>query len=341
MKAMRGFRVINNRSKASAPSRVRIAAPRLRFTFITHSSSFMPAFILIAFLLFSSLPSSALAQGVPGRRATQATQSARSHETSSPVEPEMIESAMSVVCTEREADPVGSMPIDEMQARPSLPVGHPDTIAGARRAERLLPVARELTINALRELADQYGLAAFRVRDAIIRIKAVKYIEPDMELRDNAAVVLSDPHTISFGTIFLAGLRSDEGMVSVLSHELVHIADGKTDTLRPLFRMIGRRAAGMTGLNIYGHRPEELTCDLVGAMAAGALVARTPNTESLARRLARSVEHNCVEEDDTDEDHLSPRNTMRAVFALNPELARDIMDREGLYLPVEKPRPPQ
>jgi hypothetical protein len=30
---------------------------------------------------------------------------------------------------------------------------------------------------------------------------------------------------------------------------------------------------------------------------------------------------------------------MRAVFALNPELARDIMNREGFYVPVEKARP--
>jgi hypothetical protein len=30
---------------------------------------------------------------------------------------------------------------------------------------------------------------------------------------------------------------------------------------------------------------------------------------------------------------------MRAVFALNPNLARDIMDREGLYLPLEKSSP--
>jgi hypothetical protein len=256
-----------------------------------------------------------------------------------PIEPEMIERTMSTVCLEREADPLGSVPIDEMQARPSLPLSHHETIAGVRRAERLLPIARELTIDALRQLAEQYGLAPYRVRDAIARIKAVKNIEPDMELRDNAAVVLSDPHTISFGTIFLAGLKSDEGMVSVLSHELVHIADGKTDSLRPLFRLVGRRASVLTGLSIYGHRPEELTCDLVGAMATSALVTRTPSAESLARRLARSVEHNCVEEDDTDEDHLSPRNTMRAVFALNPELARDIMNREGFYVPLEKARP--
>jgi hypothetical protein len=253
----------------------------------------------------------------------------------------MVERAMAAVCSEREADPQGSVPIDEMQSRPSLPLNHPDVIAGARRAERLLPLARVLTIEALRQIADEYGLAPLKIRVAIARIRAVKNIEPDMDLRDNAAVVLTDPQTISFGTIFLAGLRSDEGMISVLSHELVHIADGKTDSLRPLFRLIGRRAASLTGLNIYGHRPEELTSDLVGAMASRSLVARTPSTESLPRRLARSVEHNCVEEDDTDEDHLSPRDTMRAVFALNPALARDIMNRDGFYPPLERSRTPQ
>ena len=250
----------------------------------------------------------------------------------------MVERAMAAVCTEREADPQGSIPIDEMQARPSMPLNHTDVVAGAQRAERLLPIARVLTIEALRQIADEYGLAPARVRAATARIRAVNNIEPDMELRDNAAVVLNDPHTISFGTIFLAGLRSDEGMVSVLAHELIHIADGKTDSLRPLFRLVGRRAASLTSLSIYGHRPEELTSDLVGAMASRALVTRMPNAESLSRRLARSVEHNCVEEDDTDEDHLSPRNTMRAVFALDPALARDIMNHDRFYPPLEKPR---
>jgi hypothetical protein len=330
---MGGCRVGDNESNERERARIRVRVRGRRSSFILPPSAVILALVL---LLLPAFDRSAIAQSVQGRRDAQA---ARSHETSRPIEPEMIERAMGAVCEEREADPLGSVPIDEMQARPSLPLAHPDTIAGTRRAERLLPVARELAIAALRQLADEYGLTPVRVRDAVARIKAVKNIEPDMELRDNAAVVLSDPHTISFGTIFLASLRSDEGMVSVLSHELIHIADGKTDTLRPLFRVIGRRAASLTALSIYGHRPEELTCDLVGAMAASALVARTPGTESLARRLARSVEHNCVEEDDTDEDHLSPRNTMRAVFALNPALARDIMDREGFYLPLEKSIP--
>jgi hypothetical protein len=118
-------------------------------------------------------------------------------------------------------------------------------------------------------------------------------------------------------------------MISVMAHELTHIADGKEDGLQALFHLVARRAATLTNLRISGRRPEELTCDLVGAMAARSFITRTPNNEKLARRLARAVEHNCVEEDDTDEAHLSPRNTMRALLALDPTLARDLIgDRE-------------
>jgi hypothetical protein len=246
-----------------------------------------------------------------------------------PDEGEIVERAIGAACTERASDPLGSVPIDVMQARPSLAVGHPDAVSGARRADRLLPVAKGLVIESLEELAREYNIDEKRVRAAAQRVMAVNKIEPDMELRDNASVILSTPRTIYFGTIFLAGLPSDEGMVSVLAHELTHIADGKEDGLQPLFRLVGRRAASLTNLRIYGRRPEELTCDLVGAMAARSFITRTPNNEKLARRLARAVEHNCVEEDDTDDAHLSPRNTMRALLALDPTLARDLIgDRE-------------
>lgn len=246
-----------------------------------------------------------------------------------PEEGDIVERAIGAACTERASDPLGSVPIDVMQARPSLPLGHADAVAGARRADRLLPVAKGLVVEALEQLAREYNIDAKRVRAAASRVMAVNKIEPDVELRDNASVILSTPRVIYFGTIFLAGLPSDEGMVSVLAHELTHIADGKEDGLQNLFRQVGRRAAILTGLRISGRRPEELTCDLIGAMAARAHITRTPNGERLSRRLARAVEHNCVEEDDTDEAHLSPRNTMRALLALDPLLARDIIgDRD-------------
>jgi hypothetical protein len=257
----------------------------------------------------------------------------------SPDEGDIVERAIGVACTERASDPLGSVPIDVMQSRPSLPAGHTDAVAGARRAERLLPVAKGLVIETLDELAREYNIDERKIRAAAARVMAVNKIEPDVELRDNASVILSTPRVIYFGTIFLAGLPSDEGMVSVLAHELTHIADGREDGLQTLFRLVGRRAASLTGLRIQGRRPEELTCDLVGAMAARSLITRTPNNEKLARRLARAVEHNCVEEDDTDEAHLSPRNTMRALLALDPTLARDLVGDLDLAIVSPQPTP--
>ena len=257
-------------------------------------------------------------------------------------ETDIVERAMGAVCTERERDPLGSMPIDVMQARPSMPLSHPEAVAGLRRAERLLPEARELVVASLRDLSNEYYIEEFRIRAAAARVRAVNRIEPDVELRDNASVILSTPRTIYFGTIFLAGLQSDEGMVSVLAHELTHIADGREDSLLPLFRLVGRRAATLTGMRIVGRRPEELTCDLVGAMAARAYIERTPGKEALARRLSRAIEHNCVEEDGTDEAHLSPRNTMRALLLLDPTFGNDIMGDPLVTIRLAEPpsRPP-
>jgi hypothetical protein len=44
----------------------------------------------------------------------------------------------------------------------------------------------------------------------------------------------------------------------------------------------------------------------------------------LPRRIARAFEHNCVDDDASDEDHLSPRNTIRALFTLDTSLANEL-----------------
>ena len=246
----------------------------------------------------------------------------------------LLEEAIGVVCTQAKLDPKSSIAIDEMQARPSLPVHTPEARAGAERAQRLLPLAKNLVIASLRQLATEYGLEksakfSVRIQHAIDRVNAVKSVKPDMDSRDNASVFLSKPRVITFGTIFLAGLRSDEGMISVLAHELMHIADGDNDSLRPLVAAVGRKASDLTGLDVHGQRGEEITCDLIGAMAVRAYIAGTPGYESIARRVARSIQHNCVEQDEGDEDHLSPRDTIRALLALHPVLVKELInDRE-------------
>ena len=268
------------------------------------------------------------------RQQRSGAHSVKTRESFTPADRRLVERAIGAACAERVRDPLGSTPIDEMQARPSLPVNDPQAVAGVERAERLLPATRKLVAAVIIRLSreyDLYGTTAERARitAAAARVEAVKRIKPDVDSRDNASVLLRDPHSIEFGTIFLAGLHSDESMVSVLGHELTHIAGGQTDSLRPLFRAIGRRAATRTGLRIQGQRAEELVCDLVGVMTARAFIKQTPGWEPLSRRLARAVEHNCVDDDASDEDHLSPRNTIRALFALDMELAGEMLTSQA------------
>src|SRR6185503_1979986 len=245
-----------------------------------------------------------------------------------------VERAIGTACAERIRDPLGSTPIDEMQARPSLSVNHPEAVAGARRADRLLSVTKRLVASTLVQLAKDYDLynapgSRAKLNLSTARVQAVKRVRPDVDARDNASVLLRDPRTIEFGTIFLAGLKSDEAMVSVLAHELTHVASGQSDSLRPLFRAIARRASARTGLRIQGQRAEELSCDMVGVTAARALIREEASWEPPPRRLARAVEHNCVDDDSSDEDHLSPRNTIRALFALDLDLARELLAESG------------
>jgi hypothetical protein len=253
-----------------------------------------------------------------------------SRESLSPEAREMVELASAAVCRERMRDPKGSVPIDDMQGRPSLPVRSPEAIAGAQLAQRLLPTAKSLVIASLKTLVKDYGFGNPRTQNArlqraIAHVEAVRNIRPDVDSRDNASVFLRNPHTIVFGTIFLAGLPSEEGIISVLAHELVHIADGSEDSLGLLFRGVGNRASNLTGLQIHDQRAEELTCDLVGTLAARSYVASTPSYEPLPRRISRSLEHNCVDQDEGDDDHLSPRNTIRALLALDPVLSRQLV----------------
>ena len=305
-------------------AKIRTKAQRFFF-----ASSFATLRLCVKCLLLALLISaSTFAQTKPSSHST------RNRGSMSPEAKALLDEAIGVVCTQAKLDPKSSVAIDEMQARPSLPVHSPEAREGAERAQRLLPLAKNLVIAALRQLATEYGFeksAKFNVKiqHAVDRVNGVRSVKPDMDSRDNASVFLSKPRVITFGTIFLAGLRSDEGMISVLAHELMHIADGDNDSLRQLVAAVGKKASDLTGLEVHGQRGEEITCDLIGAMAVRAYIAGTPGYESIARRVARSIQHNCVEQDEGDEDHLSPRDTIRALLALHPVLVKELInDRE-------------
>ncbi len=303
------------------PRRTRKGKPALR------ASGFLSLPIL--FITATFLVASFLAVGSRAQNQRSGAHSKTARDAFTPAERRLVERAIGATCAERIRDPQGSTPIDEMQSRPSLPVNNPDALAGARRADRLLPTTRKLVINAIVQLAKDYdgyesSISRARITSATLRVDSVKRVKADVDARDNASVALREPRTIEFGTIFLAGLRSDEAMISVLAHELTHIASGQSDSLRPLFRAIGRKAAARTGLRIQGQRAEELSCDLIGALATREFIKQTASWEPLPRRIARAFEHNCVDDDASDEDHLSPRNTIRALFTLDTSLASEL-----------------
>jgi hypothetical protein len=293
--------------------------------FILHPSSFILFLVLVA-AFFAATSTAQRRSGAHSARKPDAFTSA---------DRATVDRAIGAMCSQRLRDPQASLPIDEMQSRPSLPVSDPDASAGRKRAERLLSSTETLVANAITSLAKEYNLYntagdRLRVSGAIARVEAVKRVKPDVDARDNASVLLRDPHTIEFGTIFLAGLRSDEAMISVLGHELTHIANGQTESLQPIFRAVARRASSRTGFHIRGQRAEELTCDLVGVIAVREFVTQTPSWEPRPRRMARAFEHNCVDDDTSDEDHLSPRNTIRTLFTLELNSAREILDGESI-----------
>lgn len=310
-------------------------SPRLRVPSLLHRVPVSPS-LRVSFFLLLALALNFSTNAQPRRSGAHAS----GGETFTAADRTMIERAIGSACTERIRDPFGSVPIDEMQARPSLSVNDPDAVAGLQRAQRLLPSTRRLVANAIVQLAKDYGFyrgpSRARVNAAAARVQAVKQVRPNVDARDNASVLLRNPRAIEFGTIFLAGLRSDEAMISVLAHELTHVASGHTDSLRPLFRAIARRAAVRTGLVIQGQRAEELGCDLVGLVATKEFIKATPSWEPQPRRVARAVAHNCVEDDGSDEDHLSPRNTIRALFSLEPKLARELVS-ENPQASLRKP----
>src|ERR1044072_7613646 len=111
----------------------------------------MKKIVLVTLLLVCLSP--AAAQTKPGQRA---------HASMSPEAKALLEQAIGVVCTQAKLDPKSSIPIDEMQARPSLPLHSPEARAGAEAAQRLLPVAKDLVINSLRLLSTEYGLKKSR-----------------------------------------------------------------------------------------------------------------------------------------------------------------------------------
>src|SRR5262245_28637481 len=100
--------------------RMKMATTHFGFRFILHPSSFLLTFTLLALAVNFS------AGAQTGKRSGAHSSIPRDSFTTA--DRNTIEKAIGTACAERVRDPLGSTPIDEMQARPSLSASNPDAV---------------------------------------------------------------------------------------------------------------------------------------------------------------------------------------------------------------------
>jgi|GEM_PF-2135507 len=247
-----------------------------------------------------------------------------------------VETSMRTICIDRAVDPQSTKPIDEMAMTRPVPMLDHGVIAATARAQALLPVAKRLFPFALNRIASTNGVD-LNLKWTIARLQKVRRIHSDVAELDNSSWRPMEPDAIVFGTVFLLGLRSDEAMLAVLGHELTHAVDGTDDALLPLFRRIATRTADLQG-TISLSEATELACEMVGAELTRDYITQTSNRGSRSQRLARVFEKDCVIRDISDENHLSPRQTMRTVLRLQPDIAAVISSTKNDQIVSDRTR---
>jgi hypothetical protein len=231
-----------------------------------------------------------------------------------------VERAIAGVCQARRSDVKGTVPIDDMARTVPVPLTDTRVIAAQSHAQGLLASAKRLVPFAVRRVSINNGVEPLNLKWMITRVQGVKNIRLDVAERDNSAWRPSEPDTIRFGTVFLLGLRSDEAMIAVLAHELTHAINGTDEGLQPLFTRVGAKA-NHGGRRVGFNATVELTCELVGLEVARDYITQTKAQGIGSRqRLARALQKDCVSTDMGDENHLSPRDTMRTLLNLQPGL---------------------
>src|SRR3979411_80882 len=115
------MKLINRRRDDRRRDDWRIPAESFSFGFILHPSSFILWIAMLASVVHFTISS-----GAQTRSTRSGAHSTTTREVFTPADRAMVERAIGVTCAERVRDPLGSMAIDEMQTRPSLPVSNPD-----------------------------------------------------------------------------------------------------------------------------------------------------------------------------------------------------------------------
>lgn len=199
---------------------------------------------------------------------------------------------------------------------------------GIKNARRLLPLAKKMTIESLRDLTRDPQLA----KETKL-IRSVHTIVLDPQLANFSEVREEDLSVIRIGSDYAACLTSDDEAMLLLGHELTHVA-ARAGGLEHYIDEVSKTARRSAEVDPSEARKEELACDFTGAEVLKRFVFARPTSESSsdrlsrvfgyelpAQRLQRAWEDFCstYDGDPGDKEHLSQSQTVRALLVLDPE----------------------
>jgi hypothetical protein len=200
---------------------------------------------------------------------------------------------------------------------------------GLKNVRRLLPLARNLTQDALAGLVKTTNLS----REKRL-IAAVHRIVLDSSLSNAAVVREDDLSVIRISPDYAAYLVSDDEAMLLLSHELTHVA-ARTGRLNDFIEDVNKIAHSAARLELNEEQKEELACDFTGALVLRRYIALYPTGETGVQRFSRVFGYEpprvrlalawqdfCASYNGAppDDEHLSQDQILRALVGLDPEL---------------------
>jgi hypothetical protein len=206
---------------------------------------------------------------------------------------------------------------------------------GMRNAQRLLPLAKRLTLEALGASLKSSGLSGERRL-----IASVRWVELDPSLGGTAEVREENLSVIYVGPSYAVFLTSNEDAVLMLGHELTHVA-ARAGRLNRFINGLAKAAWLYASVVPRDRQTEELACEFIAAQALKRFIALHPTGEADVVRFSRAFGYETPSErlalawqefcapydgDPGDEEHLSRNQTVRTLLRLDPELKTLVPD---------------
>jgi hypothetical protein len=203
-----------------------------------------------------------------------------------------------------------------------------------KNVRRLLPLARRLTLEALREADVGDPLKKSGLSREKRLINAVHKVVLDPSLGDMGEVREERLSEIRVGPVYALNLTSDDEAILLLGHELTHVA-ARGGRLNQFIKNVTETARLSASVDTAEEQREDLACELTGAETLKRFIALYPTEESAAVRFARAIGYessavrlarawgdfcDSYNGDARDGEHLSETQTIRALFGLDPEL---------------------